>query len=68
MLKKLLNRMQTEQGRKNIKFALARKIFNPLLNHNYDASTNQARQKRNCARPQFFGWLDFGYPSIETSY
>ena len=31
MLKKLLNRMQTEQGRKNIKFALARKIFNPLL-------------------------------------
>jgi hypothetical protein len=23
--------MQTEQGRKNIKFALARKIFNPLL-------------------------------------
>lgn len=31
MFKKLLNRMQTEQGRKNIKFALARKIFNPLL-------------------------------------
>jgi len=31
MLKKLLNRMQTEQGRKNIKFAPARKIFNPLL-------------------------------------
>ena len=31
MLKKLLNRIQTEQGRKNIKFALARKIFNPLL-------------------------------------
>ena len=31
MLKKLLNRMQSEQGRKNIKFALARKIFNPLL-------------------------------------
>ena len=31
MLKKLLNRMQTEQGRKNIKFAMARKIFNPLL-------------------------------------
>ncbi len=31
MLKKLLNRMQTEQGRKNIKFALARKIFNPFL-------------------------------------
>ena len=31
MLKKLLNRMQTEQGRKNIKFALARQIFNPLL-------------------------------------
>lgn len=31
MLKKLLNRMQTEQGRRNIKFALARKIFNPLL-------------------------------------
>ncbi|CCH96639.1 MULTISPECIES: class I SAM-dependent methyltransferase [Microcystis] len=31
MLNKLLNRMQTEQGRKNIKFALARKIFNPLL-------------------------------------
>ncbi|CCI21290.1 hypothetical protein [Microcystis aeruginosa] len=31
MLKKLLNRMQTEQGRKNIKFALAKKIFNPLL-------------------------------------
>lgn len=23
--------MQTEQGRRNIKFALARKIFNPLL-------------------------------------
>ncbi|EPF22469.1 MAG: class I SAM-dependent methyltransferase [Microcystis aeruginosa Ma_MB_F_20061100_S19] len=31
MLKKLLNRRQTEQGRKNIKFALAKKIFNPLL-------------------------------------
>ncbi len=31
MLKKLFNRMQSEQGRKNIKFALARKIFNPLL-------------------------------------
>jgi predicted O-methyltransferase YrrM len=31
MLKKLLNRMPTEQGRKNIKFALAKKIFNPLL-------------------------------------
>jgi predicted O-methyltransferase YrrM len=31
MLKKLANLMQTEQGRKNIKFALARKIVNPLL-------------------------------------
>ncbi len=31
MLKKLLNHMQTEPGRKNIKFALARQIFNPLL-------------------------------------
>jgi hypothetical protein len=31
MLKKLLNRMQTEQGEKILNLPLARKIFNPLL-------------------------------------
>lgn len=33
MLKKLFDYMQTEQGRRNIKFAMARKFFNPLLRH-----------------------------------
>ena len=33
MLKKLFDYMQTEQGIRNIKFAMARKFFNPLLRH-----------------------------------